>query len=69
MSKEPYKYFTRTYYDKRNAGMANHSDVTDWEYEYYGLEWPDGYTQDPREEEYHTRLGNKRKILADPWTL
>jgi len=69
MTSEAYKTFTKTYFDKRNAGLLNHSDVTEYEYDYYDLEWPDGYTQDSREDEYHTRLGNKRKILADPWIL
>ena len=46
MSSEAYKIFTKTYFEKRNAGLLNHSDVTDYEYEYYDLEWPDGYTQE-----------------------
>lgn len=63
---EAYKILTREYYNLRNVGLANHSDVTDWQYQHANLSWPDGYTQDYRTVEYHTRLGNTRKLIDDP---
>lgn len=63
---EAYKIFTKKYYDLRNDGLANCSALTEWQYEQANLTWPDGYTQDPRVIEYHTRTGKKLKLIDDP---
>lgn len=62
---DAYKIFTKKYYDLRNVGLDNCSALTDYEFNYANLSWPDGYTQDPRKTTYHTRLGNKRKLIDD----
>ena len=43
MSSETYKVFTRKFAELRNDGLENHSNIDTWEYEWVGLEWPEGF--------------------------
>lgn len=63
MASETYRMFTKSYAELRNLGIENKSDITEWEYDWANLSYPDGFEPDESDFEILSRRDKKLKII------